>query len=988
MSEQQRTSSSGEDITNHPQPVTRSAPPPPPERGGGCGCWIPLILAVLIALVLIGVGLFLPPISLYDRLFGTQYVMLDTARNAAASSDNGLQLVLNPADVGRDFGVALTTVSAQDFQSQNPAAGDWIAAARAAIPPYLTLQSAVYDIQTTGRQPNEVSFILQLPADVPDRDRLDVYGYQISTGRWTFLPSQLNIDGSLTVTSLMVPERVALFTAGLPDPVVIVPIDVTETLTDEAANIATIVIPSGMQPKVTGELVGVLAAGFDVVSSYRVMPAIRNYFEPSAIDTETVITILNNRALRATHIEQLTAFTAAQNFNGVFIDYRDLPSDQRENFSVFIRDLKDSLDDFGLELGVIVPAAENANGVWVTGAYDWRSIGRYADYVQVEFPLDPTVFTPGEDRLIEAMMRWGVGEVSRYKLIAGLNTLSVRQINGEFTSVSFDEGLALLGDVTFEAPQTENGIVIPGTPIRASLDGLDALPGLDTQLQMPFIEYLNADQTPSSKVWLMTGDALRFRLDQLDRFALRGMNFAAINHSGVAEDIVNAVFNYQLQMPNPGTSSELALRWRIQDANGLISEVETELNEDLVVTLEAVEGNIAINVEVIKGASSSARSGVAIAQFQPTATPTPIPTATPTPIPTATPTLAPIVPTAPSNNTGGGGGSTGGGGSGIPVVNVGPGSIAAGFEYGGHVTGASSEVAIGAMQRAGMRWMKVQWRYGPGNDPGAASAVISAAHGRGFKILLGVVGNPNDLANGGADYIQGYAQYVAGIAAQGADAIEVWNEPNIDREWPTGAISGANYTSMLAQAYTAIKAVNPNVLVISAGLAPTGAENFFGRDRVRNDDGFLQEMAAAGAVNYMDCVGVHYNEGIVPPSRTSGDPRDNFYSRYFWTMVNLYHGAFGGQKPLCFTELGYLSPEGYGSLEGTNWGWAQNTTVGQQAANLAEAIAIGSQSGKIRMIIVWNVDFTNFNANDPMAGFAMVRPGGGCPACDTIAGAR
>ncbi len=60
------------------------------------------------------------------------------------------------------------------------------------------------------------------------------------------------------------------------------------------------------------------------------------------------------------------------------------------------------------------------------------------------------------------------------------------------------------------------------------------------------------------------------------------------------------------------------------------------------------------------------------------------------------------------------------------------------------------------------------------------------------------------------------------MAAAGADAIEVWNEPNIDREWPNGQVNGANYTQLLAKAYNAIKGANPGTMVVSAALAPTG----------------------------------------------------------------------------------------------------------------------------------------------------------------------
>lgn len=969
------------------EPPYPAEPPATHRRSGGAGCWIIALLALLVAAALVIIGLLLPPFSLADRLFGTQYVMLDSTNNATRSDDEAVTLVLDPADAGQDFGVNLVTVPRETFQNTNAVAGQpnaWITAARAAIPPYLSLQSPVYDLQTTGTAPQRTTFDVQIPSTVTNRDALDVYGYEISTGRWSFLPAQPNEAGSLTVEASPLPDRLALFQASAPDPTVIVPVDITETLVEGAAQVATVVSPAGMQPTIDGRLVGSLAPGFNTSSGYRVMPVVRNFLDPLALDPETVSAILSNSSVRRQHAQQLAAFAGGGGFSGVFIDYRALPADQRENFTALIRETKDAFRSAGLQLGVVVPAAENQDGIWETGAYDWRAIGQYADYVQINLGLDPQIYRPGPDRLVEAMLRWTVGEISRYKLIAGIDTSSVREFNGDYSAVSYDEALAGLGDVQVEAETNDSGITVPGSVITARLNGFKANPGLDTELQMPFVEYLNADDTRASLVWLMTGSALRARLDSFDQFGIGGVALDDLNASGLARDIFDAVATYKLQLPSSTQQNELTLRWRISDQGGLISEVETGLNEPLTVTLEAVEGNFAVNVEVLNGVSSSVRSGAAVAQYLPTATATPRPTETPTQEPTATPTLAPIIPTEPpaANNQTAPPVVSGGGGA---AVNPGAGSIVSGFEYGGHVTGTSSEVAANAMRQAGMTWMKVQVGYTPGKNPGDVAAQISDAHGRGFKILLGIVGHPNDLAAGGAGYIQGYASFLGGVAALGPDAIEVWNEPNLSREWPEGAISGANYTSMLQQSYQAIKSSNGSVMVISAALAPTGAEAAF-PGQVVNDNNFLGQMVAAGAMNYMDCVGVHYNEGIVPPSQSSGDPRDNYYTRYFTPMMDTYWSITGGAKPLCFTELGYLTPEGYGPLD-PFFGWAQNTTVAQQSAWLAQSISMASQSGKVKLLIVWNVDFSNYGS-DPMAGYAIVRPGGGCPACGAIAGAR
>ncbi len=301
-----------------------------------------------------------------------------------------------------------------------------------------------------------------------------------------------------------------------------------------------------------------------------------------------------------------------------------------------------------------------------------------------------------------------------------------------------------------------------------------------------------------------------------------------------------------------------------------------------------------------------------------------------------------------------------------------------GFALGGHIQGYGYK---SQMLYAGMQYVKVQVRWSPGANPGDVAGTINEAHNNGFKILLGVLGTTPETIRGGANY-DSFASYVGGLAKLGADAIEVWNEPNIDREWPSGEISGTTYAQLLAKSYNAIKSNNANTIVISAAPSPTGAEGAFGPDHVRNDNIYIAELAAAGGANYMDCVGLHYNEGIVGPTQNSGDPRSDYYTRYYQGMVSTYYNAFGGRRPLCFTELGYLSPEGLGPLP-ANFAWAANVTVAQHAEWLGQAANLAKNSGLVRILIVWNVDFLEYGA-DPMGGYAIIRPGGGCPACDKL----
>jgi len=317
-----------------------------------------------------------------------------------------------------------------------------------------------------------------------------------------------------------------------------------------------------------------------------------------------------------------------------------------------------------------------------------------------------------------------------------------------------------------------------------------------------------------------------------------------------------------------------------------------------------------------------------------------------------------------------------------PVAPAGPAppntANVSGFELGGQ---ALSFAHPQHMRNARMTWVKRQVKW-HGEPAGNFQHVIDSAHGNGFKVLLSVIGDKNQIAGNPGGYYQNFANFLAGLARGGADAIEVWNEMNIDREWPSGQISGHNYTQMLSTAYHAIKGANPNTMVISGAPAPTGFFQGCGPGGA-DDDCFLSEMAAAGAANVMDCVGVHYNAGITPPDSTSGAPvgSSGHYSWYLPRMMQLYHSFFPS-KPLCFTELGYLTGEGIGHLPPA-FAWASAVTLGHQASWLAGAVHRLRASGYVRLFIVWNVDATHWG-DDPQAGYAIVRPGGGCPSCDAL----
>ncbi len=308
---------------------------------------------------------------------------------------------------------------------------------------------------------------------------------------------------------------------------------------------------------------------------------------------------------------------------------------------------------------------------------------------------------------------------------------------------------------------------------------------------------------------------------------------------------------------------------------------------------------------------------------------------------------------------------------------VAPQPVASGsFELGGHIRDLGMPYGD-KMHYAGMTWVKIQVHYGEG-----AAGIINAAHAAGFKIQLSAIGGAAMSAQAGFE--DKFAAWTAGLAAAGADAVEVWNEPNIDREWQIGMISPQAYTQLLCKSYNAIKGANGGTAVISAAPAPTGWFGGCGPNGC-DDQPWMEGLYAAGAANCMDFIGAHHNAGATSPSATIGhpaNPTDTHHSWFFLPQTRLYYNIFHGTRQIFYTEMGYASQEGVPTFS-DQFAWARGTDNSEQAAWLAEAVQLSVNTGMVRTIIVWNIDFVRYGT-DPQDGFAIIRPGGGCPACETL----
>ncbi|MFN8451364.1 MAG: hypothetical protein U0521_22970 [Anaerolineae bacterium] len=94
------------------------------RRGGGCGCWVTAITTLVVFVVLVGIGLFLPPINLLERLTAPRMTTLTASANAV--SGRGIYARLYDLTGGDTLGVSISSVPMNRFLAGDASAGSWI----------------------------------------------------------------------------------------------------------------------------------------------------------------------------------------------------------------------------------------------------------------------------------------------------------------------------------------------------------------------------------------------------------------------------------------------------------------------------------------------------------------------------------------------------------------------------------------------------------------------------------------------------------------------------------------------------------------------------------------------------------------------------------------------------------------------------------------------------------------------------------------------
>ncbi|MCS7001677.1 MAG: hypothetical protein NZ518_02395 [Dehalococcoidia bacterium] len=310
-----------------------------------------------------------------------------------------------------------------------------------------------------------------------------------------------------------------------------------------------------------------------------------------------------------------------------------------------------------------------------------------------------------------------------------------------------------------------------------------------------------------------------------------------------------------------------------------------------------------------------------------------------------------------------------------------------GVGYGMQVDSANLDDGIRLTRAAGFTWVKLQvrwYRHEPAKgriDWAEIDRLVTSA--AGLRLMLSVVGAPNWARPQNTDFnVPGppanpndYADFVTALLRRHpgrVHAIEVWNEPNVEYEWGGrgGRLSAAQYVALLRTAYTAIKRVDPSVVVVSAGLAPTGVND---GDIAIDDVVFLQQMYQAGLREVSDAIGAHPSGFNNPPDdwidrrsvpTTSFKGHGSYYFRRFEEFRRVMVANGDSAKQIWLTEFGWASSP----QPPAKFAYARDNTEEQQAQYLVRAFQIAREAGYIGPMFVWNLNFAKHAEPDDRWG--------------------
>ena len=297
----------------------------------------------------------------------------------------------------------------------------------------------------------------------------------------------------------------------------------------------------------------------------------------------------------------------------------------------------------------------------------------------------------------------------------------------------------------------------------------------------------------------------------------------------------------------------------------------------------------------------------------------------------------------------------------------------------------------------GPAWMRQQvpWHDHMSRDGsiawGELDKIMNTAAARNVKVLLSVAKSPTWATDNGEDGMPNranfgrFADFLHKIVERyrgKVHAIEVWNEQNYAVENGGRVAPASFYVDLLGVAYDAIKAADPNVIVVSGSPTPTATNRV---DVALDDVIYFQQMFAIPKFwQKMDVVGVHFAGTLQPPDALPGqgarpegwNNNSEFFFRRAEQVRTAMEGVGRGDRQMWITEFGWATRN---TTPGYEYGNANSMELQAQYIKRAIEISRYNYAPWVGAVFVWNLNFAvtwglNGNPLHEQASFGILNP--------------
>jgi hypothetical protein len=949
---------------------------------------VAFIVSALLMVILLVAVLMTPPVSLGERIAELPYTQIGALGGSLSQSD-GTQLTIQKDTLSAQTPFQMTIIPLADFTDKPPAS----LKVATSLPPRLTLKSAVYQIDTRGRQVSGGKLSMLIPTAVKDEEltAIDMYAWDGTDWQWqptTVLPDDDQISANFSI----LPKAVALFSVSAPRSSAGATLSGPGQLADDSADVLSEVTLQGLWVDADGSVRGTVDDVPQVKGArYLALPTVTNLYGDKW-DGDLIANAVQNDTLRKAHIMNLASIADKGIYAGINIDYRKLPAtmEDRSNFAIFLNQLATELHNRRKVLMVTLEAPLRISDdprpeyAWNTSGYDWLAIGRAADTVRVLVAAD----SGDELASLQRILAFATTQVNRQKLQPVISATSNVVSSKGMGSISYDQALSMASAIEIaNAPQQvvagESQLLVRYTYLTL---GDSKTPFVwDANSKQYRFTYKDGDGVGT--VWLQNASSVQFKLNAMATYAVKG----AVLRDPTIERMDPAVWAVLRGYVNTGKvataepSISSTLSWQASGGTVVPGTSNTEITWKAPTDPGRYTVAAALPTQFTSRAGQSVSIDVVAPTPTPTATPTRAPTATPTPTkvpPTATP--VPVVVAAPAPEP-----------AAPPPVAYSPAVGKYGFGYGMQVAldGQDQARVLGLVTGAGFNWIKMQVRWGDGGYEdskgkysfGGLDAAVNNASAKGVRILLSVVTAPrwaNPAVVGPPADFNDLANFMGQLAARYAgkvQAYEVWNEENLRVEWNGRPLSASDYVQMLRLSYNKIKSIDPNAVVLSGALTPTGANSADAID----DRTYLQQMYNAGLRGVSDGIAAHPSGYGNPPDAgfPSGNKPDRGWddhpSFFFKNTMEDYHNIMAnngdGSKQIWPTEFGWciadpgpLPDRQYCSYNGSGG------NDGQRASYFVTAYQMAKNWGFVGPMFLWNLNWSTFQYGSEQGQFSII----------------